>query len=190
MSATLTRLPSTTGPASLTTPPRDASSSAPPRSRDPWFDNAKMLLVTLVVIGHSWTLVADSFTTTWAYNFLYLWHVPAFVMVTGYLSRSFRFSRRHLTKLLTSVVVPYLVFEYTLTTFRSVVGGEHHGPLFLNPHWPMWYLATLFVWRLATPCSSGCRTHCRWPSLSAWSAVPSRVTPSTWPARQACCRSS
>jgi fucose 4-O-acetylase-like acetyltransferase len=149
MSATLTRLPSTT-PASPTTASPEAR-AATRASRDPWFDNAKLILVTLVVVGHSWTLVADTFTTAWAYNFLYLWHVPAFVMVTGYLSRSFRFSRRHLSKLLTTVVVPYLVFEYTLTTFRHQVGGEHFGPMFLNPHWPMWYLATLFVWRLATP---------------------------------------
>jgi fucose 4-O-acetylase-like acetyltransferase len=110
-----------------------------------------MLLVTLVVVGHSWALLADTFTTTWAYNFLYLWHVPAFVMVTGHLSRSFTFSRRNLVRLVTAVVVPYLVFELALTTFRSAVGGEHHGPLFINPHWPMWYLAALFVWRLATP---------------------------------------
>jgi fucose 4-O-acetylase-like acetyltransferase len=145
MSETLTRPHPSTLPA-----PRQAS---PPgrRPRDPWFDNAKMLLVTLVVVGHSWTLLADTFTTTWAYNFLYLWHIPAFVMVTGYLSRSFTFSRRNLGRLLSTVVVPYLVFELALTTFRSAVGGEHHGPLFVNPHWPMWYLAVLLVWRLATP---------------------------------------
>jgi fucose 4-O-acetylase-like acetyltransferase len=141
MPATLTRLPADS--------PAQASTSA--SRRDPWFDNAKMLLVVLVVVGHSWTLLDGSFGNSWAYNFLYLWHVPAFVMVTGYLSRSFTFSRRHLSRLATTVVVPYLVFELALTTYRSVVGGEHHGPLFLNPHWPMWYLAVLFVWRLATP---------------------------------------
>ncbi len=142
MSATLTRLPPS---------PDQHVAPAPRKQRDPWFDNAKMLLVTLVVVGHSWSVLAESFSTTWAYNFLYLWHVPAFVMVTGYLSRSFTFSRRNLSKLLTTVVLPYVVFEATLTTFRSVVGGEHHGPLWLNPHWPMWYLAALFLWRLATP---------------------------------------
>jgi fucose 4-O-acetylase-like acetyltransferase len=110
-----------------------------------------MILVTLVVVGHSWTMVAHTFTTDWAYNFLYLWHVPAFVMVTGYLSRSFRFTRRHFSKLLTTVVVPYIVFEYALTNFRSWQGGWHHAALFINPHWPMWYLTALFLWRLATP---------------------------------------
>ena len=29
------------------------------RPRDPYFDNAKMLLVTLVVVGHGWTLLPD-----------------------------------------------------------------------------------------------------------------------------------
>ena len=145
MSATLTR----PRPAPEAAP--SAPSLAPATKRDPWFDNAKMLLVTLVVVGHSWSLLAESFSTTWAYNFLYLWHVPAFVMVTGYLSRSFTFSRRNLSRLLSTVVLPYLVFEAMLTTFRSAVGGEHHGPLWLNPHWPMWYLAALVLWRLATP---------------------------------------
>ena len=140
MSETLTRPQS---------PSRPVSAERP--ARDPWFDNAKMLLVLLVVVGHSWTLLADSFPTTWVYNFLYLWHVPAFVMVTGYLSRSFTFSRRNLGRLVTTVVVPYLVFEVALTEYRSLVGGEAHGPLFLNPHWPMWYLSVLFLWRLATP---------------------------------------
>jgi len=29
----------------------------PPGGRDPWFDNAKMGLVTLVALGHSWMLL-------------------------------------------------------------------------------------------------------------------------------------
>ena len=132
--------------------PVDTPAAAQPRTtRDPWFDNAKILLVVLVVVGHSWTGLRTTFFTSSLYDFLYLWHVPAFVMVTGYLSRSFTFSRRHLTKLVTTVVVPYLVFELVLTEFRVVVGGETSGLLFLSPHWPMWYLSVLFVWRLATP---------------------------------------
>lgn len=119
--------------------------------RDPWFDNAKMLLVTLVVVGHSWTLLPDSLPRQWFYDFLYLWHVPAFVMVTGYLSRSFTWSPAHLRKLVTGVAVPYVVFEGALALFRYVVAGEHLEDLFVDPHWPMWYLAVLFLWRLATP---------------------------------------
>ena len=139
--------PSAPRPVSAVEQPRDSG------SRDPFFDNAKLLLVMLVVIGHAWVLMPDAPSRFPAYTFLYAWHVPAFVIVTGYLSRSFRFTRRHLRKLMTTVAAPYLVFEGLLALFRVTVGGESMGadPLFLNPHWPMWYLAVLFVWRLATP---------------------------------------
>jgi fucose 4-O-acetylase-like acetyltransferase len=128
----------------------------PPSSssrRDPWFDNAKMLLVTLVVVGHSWVLLPEeTLARNWFYDFLYLWHMPAFVIVTGYLSRSFTWSRRNLTKLVTVVAIPYVVFEAAMSAFRVRVGGEEGiDRLFLEPHWPMWFLAVMFLWRLATP---------------------------------------
>ena len=119
--------------------------------RDPWFDNAKMALVTLVVMGHAWTLLPASTLNDHLYDFLYAWHVPAFVFVTGYLSRSFDYSRRRMWQLVRTVVVPYVVFECALALFRIYVGGEQLQDLFADPHWPMWYLSALFFWRLLTP---------------------------------------
>jgi fucose 4-O-acetylase-like acetyltransferase len=134
--------------APTTTPGRSSTARG---GRDPFFDNAKWLLVTLVVIGHSWTLADENYVNDRLYNWLYLWHLPAFVMVTGYLSRSFTWRRRHLRRLVTTVVLPYFVFEGLLAIFRVTVGGERFDQLWLDPHWPMWYLAALALWRLATP---------------------------------------
>ena len=120
-------------------------------SRDAWLDNAKMALVTLVVVGHAWTLLPDLAVNEWLYDFLYAWHVPAFVFVTGYLSRSFTWSRARMWQLFCTVVVPYVIFETALALFRIYVGGEHLEDLFADPHWPMWYLSALFFWRLLTP---------------------------------------
>ncbi|MGZ4448666.1 MAG: acyltransferase family protein [Nocardioides sp.] len=120
--------------------------------RDPWFDNAKMALVTLVVVGHSWTMFPDDNRfDNQLYDFLYTWHVPAFVFVTGYLSRSFAWTRPRLWSLVRTVVVPYVLFEAALAFFRLYVGGERLEDLFADPHWPMWYLSALFFWRLVTP---------------------------------------
>jgi len=121
------------------------------RRRDPFFDNAKLLLVTLVVVGHGWTLLPDGSDSHPAYYFLYAWHVPAFVVVTGYLSRRFTWSWDSLRALVRTVVVPYLVFETLLGVFRTTVGGTDLDDWYVDPHWPMWYLAVLFLWRLATP---------------------------------------
>jgi len=123
----------------------------PAKIRDPWFDNAKMALVMLVVVGHSWTLLPHNVVNDQAYDFLYFWHVPAFVFVTGYLSRSFTWSSARLVALVRTVVVPYVLFETALALFRVYVGGEQLEDLFRDPHWPMWYLSALFFWRLMTP---------------------------------------
>ncbi len=122
-----------------------------PATRDPWFDNAKFVLVALVVVGHSLVMLADNTVTDWLYDFLYAWHVPAFVLVTGYLSRSFAYSPSRLRGLVRTVLVPYVVFEGLLALFRTQVGGETLHHIWRDPHWPMWYLSALLVWRLLTP---------------------------------------
>ncbi|KQT93714.1 hypothetical protein ASG49_01645 [Marmoricola sp. Leaf446] len=138
------------------TPPPAAT-----KQRDPWFDNAKMLLVVLVVVGHAWTLLplfdgdagsdTAKFYDSWTYHFLYAWHIPAFVIVTGYLSRSFAWTRARMWSLVTTVALPYVVFEGLLVWFRHEFGGVEFERIWANPHWPMWYLSALFFWRLSVP---------------------------------------
>ena len=138
-----------------------APGPAPAKQRDPWFDNAKMALVVLVVIGHSWTLLplfADDLGSdtaklydSWLYQFLYAWHIPAFVIVTGYLSKSFEWTKPRMWSLVTTVALPYVIFEGVLVWFRHHFGGVDFELIWANPHWPMWYLSALFFWRLSTP---------------------------------------
>ncbi|CAN5681404.1 acyltransferase family protein [soil metagenome] len=120
-------------------------------SRDPWLDNAKFILVTLVVVGHFWTLLPASVLQSQAYDFLYAWHMPAFVLVTGYLSRRFTWSGSKLWGSVRTLLVPYLIFEAALVLFRVYVGGEVLGDVFVDPTWPIWYLVALLLWRLVTP---------------------------------------
>ncbi|MFL6107965.1 MAG: acyltransferase family protein [Marmoricola sp.] len=129
----------------------ERATSAPRSRREPWFDNIKMTLIVLVVVGHSWALLPGSRGTDWAYDFLYSWHMPAFAIITGYFSRSFAWTPKKLWSLVCTVAVPYFVFEYALAAFRDQVGGVELQDLFSDPHWPMWYLVALFFWRLAGP---------------------------------------
>ncbi|HSX67639.1 acyltransferase family protein [Nocardioides sp.] len=139
-------------------------------TRDPWLDNLKMTLVTLVVVGHALTLMPEEAITERVYDFVYYWHMPAFVLVSGYLSRHFTWSRKNLTNLLTGIALPYVIFEGLLAAFRIHVGHEEGiTDIWLNPHWPMWYLAALFQWRLITPIL---KLH--------WIALPLSVVASLW----------
>jgi fucose 4-O-acetylase-like acetyltransferase len=121
-------------------------------TRDPWLDNVKMVLVTLVVVGHAIGLVEATAGSHWVYDFIYMWHIPAFVFVSGYLSKSFEWDRRRMKSLVYTLAIPYLIFEPALFYYRRIVVGEDvTGPLWLEPHWTMWYLIVLLMWRLVTP---------------------------------------
>ena len=129
---------------------------ATPRVRDPWLDNSKFWLVTLVVIGHAVVIAFPSEVRERTYAFIYQFHMPAFVLVSGYLSRNFRWTRRHLTQVVTRLLVPFAVFEVAMALFRVHVAEtadsmEVLSPLWLEPHWPMWFLLVLAMWRLVTP---------------------------------------
>jgi fucose 4-O-acetylase-like acetyltransferase len=120
--------------------------------RDPWLDNAKMVLVTIVVVGHMVVLVPGGDEQSRIYDFIYYFHIPAFVLLTGYLSKSFRYSKRHLWALLTTMVVPYVVFSWLMIHWRETLDQVPPGlEWFQNPRWPMWYLAATVIWRLLTP---------------------------------------
>jgi fucose 4-O-acetylase-like acetyltransferase len=119
--------------------------------RDARLDNAKMTLVTLVVVGHSWTMLAANAGNNHLYDFLYTWHMPAFVFITGYLSRGFEWSGPRIWALVRSVAIPYVIVEAALAVFRLWAGGEQLHHLWIDPHWPLWYLPALFIWRMATP---------------------------------------
>lgn len=120
--------------------------------RDPWLDNAKLVLVTIVVIGHAIVLMPGGDLKSRVYDLIYYFHIPVFVLLTGYLSKSFRYSRKHLWSLVTTLLVPYVVFSYLMVQFRHLAGGEPLlDPIWTNPRWPMWYLIVLVMWRLATP---------------------------------------
>ncbi|MDT9592028.1 acyltransferase family protein [Nocardioides zeae] len=121
--------------------------------RDPWLDNAKALLITAVVAGHVLAVLpGDHALRDHLYDAVYVVHMPAFILVSGYLSQRFRWSRRHLTSLVTTLVVPYVVFTLVLHgMYLAHVGENTEEPILLDPFWALWFLAALTLWRLASP---------------------------------------
>ncbi|WP_435809508.1 acyltransferase family protein [Streptomyces iakyrus] len=125
----------------------------PVRQRDAFFDNAKYLAIVLVAVGHAWEpLRQGSRTVTALYMLVYAFHMPAFIIVSGYFSRTFDGSPARLGRLLTGVVVPYVVFETAYTLFTRWTSQDPGRPVsLLDPLYLTWFLAALFVWRLTTP---------------------------------------
>lgn len=121
-----------------------------PAKRDALLDNAKFLLIVLVVVGHAIEPTTDTRIGEAVYFWVYLFHMPAFVLISGYLSKSQDGSGRRIDKLLTTVAAPYLIF-WGVYALQSLSVGRKlpDGPL--EPLWLTWFLAALFVWRLTVP---------------------------------------
>ncbi|RAY14456.1 acyltransferase [Actinomadura craniellae] len=129
------------------------------RSRDPFFDNAKFLAILLVVVGHSIAYLKDVPLARGLYLFVYMFHMPLFIVVTGYFSRNFTFSGGKARKLITNLGVPYVVFEVAYSTYDALVGGNPLRISLLDPYYLTWFLLALFLWRLSTPVWQ----QIRWP---------------------------
>jgi fucose 4-O-acetylase-like acetyltransferase len=121
--------------------------------RDAFFDNAKYLAIVLVAVAHSWEPVMDGSRATKAlYLVVYSFHMPAFIIISGYMSRSFTAKPHQIKRLVTGVVVPYVVFECAYSVFKWYAQTPHTLDLSLQDPWFLtWFLIALFAWRLTTP---------------------------------------
>ncbi|WND37600.1 acyltransferase family protein [Streptomyces sp. BB1-1-1] len=147
----------------------------PSRQRDAFFDNAKYLAIVLVGVGHAWGQILDgNRTVETLYRVLYTFHMPAFIIISGYFSRSFDLSPKRVKRLITGVAVPYLVFEIAYALHRRVSEDPANDISLLDPTYLLWFLCALFVWRLTTPIWQ----TVRWPlPIALGIAALASVTP-------------
>ncbi|MEU5883251.1 acyltransferase family protein [Spirillospora sp. NPDC047279] len=129
------------------------------KERDPFFDNAKFLAILLVVVGHALGSLLNVPLAKGVYMFIYMFHMPLFIVITGYFSRNWTFSSGKARKLITTVGVPYVIFETAYSLYAWLVNGGELKISLLDPYYLTWFLCALFLWRLSTPVWQ----QIRWP---------------------------
>ncbi|MER5182061.1 acyltransferase family protein [Streptomyces sp. NPDC002896] len=134
-------------------PSGSAPGNKPAKQRDAFFDNAKYLAIVLVAMGHAWEPLTDHSRAAEAlYMTVYTFHMPAFILISGYFSRSFDMRPDRLRRLVTGVAVPYVIFEVAYSFFKQWADDDPTHPIsLLDPWYLTWFLVALFVWRLTTP---------------------------------------
>lgn len=122
------------------------------KTRDLYFDNIKFLLICLVIVGHTIEPLLNSGKALKAlYMWIYSFHMPLFIFISGYFSKSVK-PVGNFGKVLRSIIVPYLVFEVLYSLFDFwVFERESLTFSFLTPYWLMWFLFSLAVWKLFLP---------------------------------------
>lgn len=116
------------------------------RERSAFWDNLKGLLICLVVFGHyisQWAVDIPTSLANNIYSFIYLFHMPAFVLCAGYWSRT---EAACSAKSITKLILLYLGFNTLMMLYFYFV---HDVPVrLLTPYASNWFLLSLITWRL------------------------------------------
>jgi fucose 4-O-acetylase-like acetyltransferase len=128
-----------------------AAGAPRPKVRVPFWDNARFVTVALVVMGHAiQRQTSDSDAALALYLFVYAFHMPAFAIISGYFSKASPPTSRQILKILTDIVVPYVIFQSIWSAVQWIVEGNTNVDL-AQPHWTLWFLLSLAVFRMLMP---------------------------------------
>ncbi|GER65842.1 putative membrane-bound acyltransferase YkrP [Weizmannia acidilactici] len=136
--------------------------------RSSYFDNAKFILIYLVVLGHliSPFKSQDNFLFT-LYTVIFLFHMPAFILISGYFSKGYK-KKGHLLKSFKKILVPYFIFQSIYSIYYYCTGEESKLTFnYLEPHWTLWFLLSLFFCNLLLHLFA----RFRWAGLAAASVI-------------------
>ncbi len=114
-----------------------------------YFDNAKFILIFLVVFGHVISPLKDDDGLLFIlYTAIFLFHMPAFIFISGYFSKGFK-KKGYFLKTIKKILLPYLIFQMIYSLFYYLNGDEPALKFDLfQPHWTLWFLLSLFCWNV------------------------------------------
>ncbi len=119
--------------------------------RDNRFDNLKGVMIFLVLLCHfiekMYTSWQDDIITRYLYYFIYLFHMPVFIFISGFFSKK-NDSDDYYKKTISNCLIPYILFNFLYRMMGS--GGNVLTSLlgFTRPKWTLWFLVSLFLWRI------------------------------------------
>lgn len=129
----------------------EALSHTAPRPRVAVWDNARFVLILLVVVAHVISTIRSQTPLGWGlYAFIYLFHMPAMIALSGL------FSKADVTlKTVRSTVqllVTWLSWEVIWALIHFFAGGRGLSKNWLvAPAWTLWFLVTLATMRILLP---------------------------------------
>lgn len=116
--------------------------------RNAFFDNAKVLLIFLVVFGHMiQPFTEGSSEINTLYMWIYTFHMPAFILLAGFFAKGSG-NKKYIMNLAKKLLMPYLIFQIIYTGYYFFIGKEGWQTGMFYPHWSLWFLFSLFSWHI------------------------------------------
>lgn len=133
--------------------------------RDPYWDNLKAVLIFLVVLGHFLMPVfSRGRSVQAAYTWIYLFHMPAFVFVSGCFSKS-HVGKEHKEYRLNGFLILFFLFTFAVWTVQLILKHSFSFSGIVIVSGAPWYLLSMFFWYLFLPYLSCISPKLSFPAL-------------------------
>ena len=143
--------------------------------RVPLWDNARFVVIALVVVGHGvQRQTADSDAAYAIYLAIYSFHMPLMLLLAGWFSRA-QLDGERMRRIVGDLIVPYLVFQTIWSLVQWAVEGNRPFD-YSAPKWTLWFLVALAIMRLLLPFLALLRPWVLWPL-----AVAVAIAVGYWP---------
>lgn len=122
------------------------------RERDALIDNARFVLIVLVVFGHFLTTMRGDPALDVLYSWIYMFHMPAFVFLSGLVVNAEAVTARQGRRIVSGLIAPLVIFTLLYEAFGRLIGQPVPSDTSLmDPYWLLWFLVALTIWRLLVP---------------------------------------
>ncbi|MEH6945300.1 acyltransferase family protein, partial [Bacillus sp. JJ722] len=101
------------------------------------------------MLGHLLrTFIHDSDLVYAIYKTIYTFHMPAFVLISGFFARGI-FHKGYFLQLIKKLIIPYFIFQGAYSIYYYFIDVESSIVLTpFDPHWSLWFLMSLFFWNI------------------------------------------
>ena len=113
--------------------------------RDYSLDNIRFFLIFTVVFAHLLEVCYPFAGSDEIYQFIYTFHMPAFIFLFGY---NVRYS---LKRIVYRWCVPYIIFQSLYIIFARVVLKTAINFQYVTPYWLLWYILACIFYQLLLP---------------------------------------
>lgn len=120
----------------------------PKKQRDYYFDNVKFFLILIVVATHTFSpVMGESRGLERLFYFIYTFHMPAFIIVSGYFMKYMK----NLNKYVIKYAKIYIFMQTLYFLVLKFILKEEISLTYSDPYYTYWFMLSLIIWYVIFP---------------------------------------
>ena len=131
----------------------DKKSTSDGKGRLYYFDNAKFILIFLVVLAHALSpLQATSVFCRTLWAVVNYFHMPAMIFISGFFAKRYISKSREIkVQRVATYIILYLAAQISVAVFEAAVLGARFAPSLMAARSSLWFLQCLIAWYVMLP---------------------------------------